>query len=136
MCGCLSCAPYWGLGPNTRHVPWLGIKPVTLWFTGQLSIHWDIPARAVSIILSMKIISRNYVWRQLQKYQFCLLSYVILLFWIYFTFISKCYSILMYNFKKQFNNKTKCSNIPILNYAFQQYIHLTVIVYLYANLVV
>ena len=22
MCGCLSCAPYWGPGPQPRHVPW------------------------------------------------------------------------------------------------------------------
>ena len=33
MCGCLSYAPYWGSGPQPRHVPWLGIKPATLWFT-------------------------------------------------------------------------------------------------------
>ena len=26
MCGCLSCAPYWGPGPGPKHVPWLGIK--------------------------------------------------------------------------------------------------------------
>ena len=29
MCGCLSHAPYWASGPQHRHVPWLGIKPVT-----------------------------------------------------------------------------------------------------------
>ena len=34
MCGCLSCAPHWGPGPQPRHVPWLGIEPVTLWFAG------------------------------------------------------------------------------------------------------
>ena len=26
MCSCLVCAPYWGLGPQRRHVPWLGIN--------------------------------------------------------------------------------------------------------------
>ena len=31
MCGCYSCTLYWGL----RHVPWLGIEPVTLWFTAH-----------------------------------------------------------------------------------------------------
>ena len=36
----------WGPGPQTRHVPWLGIKPVTLWFTGRHSVHWATPARA------------------------------------------------------------------------------------------
>ena len=25
ICGCLSSAPYWGPGPQPRHVPWLGI---------------------------------------------------------------------------------------------------------------
>ena len=46
MCGCLSHAPYWGPGPQPRHVPWLEIELVTLWFTGQHSIHWATPARA------------------------------------------------------------------------------------------
>ena len=46
MCCCLSRAYYWGPGPQPRHVPWLGIKPVTLCFTGQCSIHWATPARA------------------------------------------------------------------------------------------
>ena len=40
MCGCLSHAPCWGPGQQPRHVPWLGIKPATLCFTGQHSIHW------------------------------------------------------------------------------------------------
>ena len=31
MCSCLSCTPYGGHGPQPRHVPWLGIEPVTLW---------------------------------------------------------------------------------------------------------
>ena len=46
-CGCLSHVPYWGPGLQPRHVPRLGIKPVTLWFTGQYSIHWATPARAL-----------------------------------------------------------------------------------------
>ena len=33
ICGCLSHTPYWGPGLQPRHVPWLGIEPVTLWFT-------------------------------------------------------------------------------------------------------
>ena len=24
VCGCLSCAPYWGPGPQSRHEPWSG----------------------------------------------------------------------------------------------------------------
>ena len=35
-----SCMPRMGeAGPQPRHVPQLGIEPVTLWFTGQHSIH-------------------------------------------------------------------------------------------------
>ena len=30
-----SHAPNWGPGLQPRHVPWLGIKPVTFWFAGQ-----------------------------------------------------------------------------------------------------
>ena len=30
MCGCLSCAPYWGPGLQPRHVPRLGIEPAAL----------------------------------------------------------------------------------------------------------
>ena len=41
-------APNWGPGSQPRHVPWLGIEPATLWFTGQHSIHWATPARAKS----------------------------------------------------------------------------------------
>ena len=41
--------PYWGLGPQPRHVLWLGIKLVTLWFTGWRSIHWATPARGSSL---------------------------------------------------------------------------------------
>ena len=46
MCGCLSCTPNLGPGLQPRHVPLLGIKPVTLWFAGQCSTHWATPARA------------------------------------------------------------------------------------------
>ena len=49
MCGCLLSSPYRGLGSQPRHVPWLGIKPVTFWFTGWHSIHWAAPDRAKSI---------------------------------------------------------------------------------------
>ena len=46
MCGCLSHTPHWRLGPQPRHVPSPGIKPVTLWFASQHSTHWATPARA------------------------------------------------------------------------------------------
>ena len=54
-CVCLSRAPYWGPGPQPRHVPWLGIELMTLWFAGWCSIHWATPARA-RFSFSMKIL--------------------------------------------------------------------------------
>ena len=39
VCGCLSHAPYWGPGPQPRHVPRLGIELVTLCFAVWQSIH-------------------------------------------------------------------------------------------------
>ena len=51
MCGCLLCIPKWGPGLQPRHVPWLGIKLVTLWFAGRHSIHWATPVRAHWLIL-------------------------------------------------------------------------------------
>ena len=47
-CGCLLHAPHWGPGLQSRHAPWWGIEPATLWFAGQHSIHWAAPARASS----------------------------------------------------------------------------------------
>ena len=44
MCGCPSHTPNWGPGLQPRHVPWLGMQPATVWFTGQPSIHWATPA--------------------------------------------------------------------------------------------
>ena len=35
MCGCLSCVPHGEPGLQPRHVPRLGIKLVTLWFTAH-----------------------------------------------------------------------------------------------------
>ena len=56
MCGCLSHAPFWGLdlALQPRHVPWLGNEPVPLWFTGQRSIHWVTPARAIAILTCVR----------------------------------------------------------------------------------
>ena len=52
MCGCLSCTPHWAPGPQPRHVPWMGIKLVTLWFTGWHSVHWATPARPLFSFLN------------------------------------------------------------------------------------
>ena len=46
MCGCLLHTPYWGHGPQPRHVPRLGTEPATFWFAGPCSIHWATAARA------------------------------------------------------------------------------------------
>ena len=39
VCGCLSQALNWRPDLQPRHVPWLGIEPVTLWSTGWHLIH-------------------------------------------------------------------------------------------------
>ena len=41
-----------GPGLQPRHVPWLGIKPRTLWFTGRRSTHWATPARTLFVLLN------------------------------------------------------------------------------------
>ena len=46
MCSYLLLAPSWGPGLQLTHVPWLGIKPVTLCFAIWHSIHWATPSRA------------------------------------------------------------------------------------------
>ena len=55
MCGCHSCTPYWGPGPQPRNVPWLGIELATLWFTGCHSVHQATPARAEYTFLKQKV---------------------------------------------------------------------------------
>ena len=64
MCGCLSNAPYWGPGPQPRHVPWLGFKLVTLWFAVLSSIHWAIPVRtAPDLTVSFPFLFDRLGWR-------------------------------------------------------------------------
>ena len=48
LIGCLSPPrpPNWGPGLKPRHVPWLGIEPVTFCFAGQRSVSWATSARA------------------------------------------------------------------------------------------
>ena len=74
MCGCLLHVPYWGPGLKLRYMPWLEIKPATLWFTGQWSVHWATPARAIHDNLIQWPISPNWHHRYLSLY----LSYIVL----------------------------------------------------------
>ena len=53
VCGCLSHTSYWRPGPQPRHVPWLGIKPATLWFACWCSILWPTPARADLLMIAI-----------------------------------------------------------------------------------
>ena len=46
QCVVASYAPPRGPGPQPRHVPQLGIEPVTHCFTGRHSLHRAMPARA------------------------------------------------------------------------------------------
>ena len=55
-------SPNWGPGPEPRHVPWPGIKPVTLWFAGWYSIHWATPARAKIISFSIFFFLKGFIY--------------------------------------------------------------------------
>ena len=68
----LTCPPYWGPGPQPRHVPWLGIKSETLWFAGQHSIHWATPPRAEESFLKKTLM---WIWAHRLKC-WCFLSHI------------------------------------------------------------
>ena len=61
MCGCLSCAPYWGPGPQPRHVPWPGIEPATFWFSGQHPTHWTTPVKVLYFETFRENLSTSFV---------------------------------------------------------------------------
>ena len=54
--------PRWGPGLQARHVPRLGIKSVTFWFTGLCSVHWATPARA-QFFLTLKKTLKVKIWK-------------------------------------------------------------------------
>ena len=64
VCGCLSHAPYWGPDPKPRHAPWLGIEPVTVWFSGTCSIHWATPARVISDFYPQEFQPSAWMWEK------------------------------------------------------------------------
>ena len=45
--------PNWGPGPQPRHMPWLGVKPLTFHFAGWCSIPWATPARACHLCFTI-----------------------------------------------------------------------------------
>ena len=54
----LMC-PHWGPGLQPRHVPWLGIKLVTLWFTSWHSIYWATPPTGHPILSIYYLVSTH-----------------------------------------------------------------------------
>ena len=62
MCGRLSGTPYQGPGLQARHVPWLGIEPLTLWFAGRHSIYWATPAKGSARFLRWRVGLKYFVW--------------------------------------------------------------------------
>ena len=62
ICGCLSHAPYWGPGLQPRHVPWLGIEPVTLWFAGYSQSTKPHQPRLVVVLFSRNLIDNDLYW--------------------------------------------------------------------------
>ena len=54
MCGCLLQSPYWGPGLQPKHVPWLGIELVTLWFAGWHSPTEPYQPGIINIVIYYK----------------------------------------------------------------------------------
>ena len=76
--------PHWG----PRHVPWLGMEPTTLWFTGQCSIYWAMPVRARDVFLSQFHSSIFKTWTTSMALWCCFLSsFFFFLFWFLETFL-------------------------------------------------
>ena len=45
LIGCLLHTSNWRSGPQLRHVPWLGIEPVTFHLAGPCPTRWTTPVR-------------------------------------------------------------------------------------------
>ena len=56
--------PDWGSGPQPRHVPKLGIEPLTPGFAGTHPIHWTTTARAALLILYPEMLLWDALWRE------------------------------------------------------------------------
>ena len=65
----LAHAPNWGLNLQPRHVPWLGIWPVTLRFGGRYPINWATLARAPSFLYFILLNLLGWHWL-IQLYRF------------------------------------------------------------------
>ena len=94
MCGCFLHVPLsWGPGLQPRHVPWLGIEPVTFWFAGQHSIHWATPTRA-SFMFFKHYLPPNYKSFRPQKtwicFWLCIFKLGLRPFWKWPIFVDKC----------------------------------------------
>ena len=89
MCGCLSHTPYQGFGPQPKHVPWLGIELVTLWFAGWHSICRATPTRAVSHFLYPTLNQRTLkLFSYLDYCELCFNEH-----WDTYIFMNKCFQI-------------------------------------------
>ena len=76
--GDLTCKP--------SYVPWLGIKPATLWITVQCSIHWTTPARAELMTLKFQF---NYHAYQSMLFQLFISSLVYRIILYYLLLLDK-----------------------------------------------
>ena len=125
MCGCVLHTPHWGPGLQPRHVPWLGIEPMTLWFTGWHSIHWATPSRALHLFFIQyffillhfpsllknffEIVSRVRPWEKIDSdffsfFHFAIGTCLYLLFWSIILvdielYVSYIYGFLFQHFK-------------------------------------
>ena len=59
MCGCLLRGPHWGPGLQPRHVPWLGIELVTLWFIALNLLSYTSQGCFLCLICSEQVSPRH-----------------------------------------------------------------------------
>ena len=76
QCVVASCAPpYWGSGSQPRHVPWLVIKPVTLWFADHCSTTEPHQPGLILIFL-------NWIWERERETSVCCSPLVFCIHWL------------------------------------------------------
>ena len=71
MCGCPSYVPYWGHGLQLRHVPWLGIEPMTHCFAAPTLNPLSHTSQGISRFLKLPLVNGIIsMWTKIQVISF------------------------------------------------------------------
>ena len=96
MCGCLSRGPHWGPGPQPRHVTWLGIEPLTLWFADHAqSTELHQPGLCIVLFKNNFIdiqLTYKKLFPQIQYLKCIMITFVIYKYSCFFFFSSKLHN--------------------------------------------